>query len=201
MVRDGVDVSRARGDAGNGPLLCIPRLVPRKGIDTLITAFGLLADDRPDLVLEVVGEGPFAAAMRGQARAVGLADRVDFRGPLPSADVQAALDRCAMLVLPGPVETGDRYSLPPVLLGAMACGAPVVTTDTVGLPELVRHDATGLLVAPDHPAGLAVAMATLLDDPIRAAALGGAGRRLVERLHDRDRSAARLQRIWQEMGR
>jgi colanic acid/amylovoran biosynthesis glycosyltransferase len=201
-LRDGVDVSRSNGQTRHGPLLCVSRLIPEEGIDTLITAFGLLADDRPALALEIIGEGPHEEAMRGQARARGLADRVRFRGPLPSGDVQAALYRCAMLVLPGAIEEpGDPYGLPAVLLGAMACGTPVVTTDTVGLPEMVRHDATGVLVAPPEPAGLALAVATLLDDPARAATLGAAGRRLITRVHDRDPGAARLERIWQEIGR
>jgi glycosyltransferase involved in cell wall biosynthesis len=195
-------IRRPDGATGRGPLLCASRLVTERGIDTLIAAFGLLADDRPALNLEVIGGGPLDALLIGRARALDLADRVHVRGPLPSGDVLAALHRCAMVVLPCPVEEpGDPYGLPAVLLGAMACGTPVVTTDTTGLPELVRHDATGVLVAPDEPAGLAAAIAALLDDPVRAANVGAAGRLLVERLHERDRNAVRLQRIWREIGR
>jgi glycosyltransferase involved in cell wall biosynthesis len=202
LVRDGVDASPSHGADGDGPLLCVSRMVPRDGIGTLIAAFGLLADDRPSLDLEVIGHGPLDVALRTRARALGLADRVHFRGPLTPADVRAALHRCSMLVLPGPIdEPGDQYGLPPVVLGAMACGTPVVTTDTAGLPRMIRHDATGLLVAPNAPAGLAVAIATLLDDSVRAAVLGAAGQRLVGRLQDREKGGDRLQRIWREIGR
>jgi glycosyltransferase involved in cell wall biosynthesis len=149
----------------------------------------MLADDRPGLRLEIIGDGPLDGALLGQARELGLDDRVDFRGPLPSADVQEALIRCALLVVPCPmVDSVEGAGLPPVLLEAMTYGTPAVTIDSVCLPQIVRDDATGLLVAPDDPAGLAVAIATLLDDPVRAARLGAAGGRLAARLRDRDES-------------
>jgi colanic acid/amylovoran biosynthesis glycosyltransferase len=187
VVRHGPAPSPPHGATIARPLLCAARLVPGNGIDTLVTAVGMLADDRPALHLEIIGDGPLDAALRGQAFALGLEDRVHFRGPLPSADVQAALYRCAMLVLPGSVDaSGDRDGVPTVVLEAMACATPVVTTRVVGLPELLRTDPAGLLAAPDDPAGLAVAIATLLDDPARAARLGASGRRLVTQLRDRE---------------
>lgn len=206
VVRNGMELwePRPKPDTAPkpGPLLCVSRLVPKKGIDTLLTAFGLLADDRPALDLEIIGGGPLAETLPRQVHELGLDDRVRFRGPLPSADVRKALYRCSMLVLPCRIdESGDRDGLPTVLLEALACGTPVVTTHILGLPELVRDGETGLLVAPDDPVGLAVAVNALLDDPARAADLGAAGRRLVAELHDQDISAARLQRIWREVHR
>lgn len=199
VVRNGVPLAAPRTGTGSrpAPLLCVSRLVPKKGIDCLLSAVALLAPQRPDLCLEVIGSGPLDAALHRQAEELGIGNRVDFRGPLPSTDVQEALNRCAVLVLPCRVdESGDRDGLPTVLLEALACATPVVTTRILGLPELVRHGETGLLVAPDDPVGLAGAIATLLDDPVRAAALGAAGRRLVARLHDCDESAGQLQGVW-----
>jgi len=202
VVRNGMALSEPRTGTKAGPVLCVSRLVPKKGIDTLLTAFGLLAGDRPELELELIGGGPLDGSLRHQAREMGLADRVYFRGSLSSAEVRMALYRCAMLALPCRVdESGDRDGLPTVLLEALACGTPVVTTRILGLPELVRDGETGLLVAPDDPPGLAAAIAALLDDPTRAAALGAAGRALVAQLHDQDRSATQLQHVWQEVGR
>jgi len=181
MMRNDVDGSHQRGVVGTGPLLCVSPLEPGKGVDMLLTAFGLLSDDRPTLRLEIVGSGPLDSALRGQARDLGLEGRVRFHGALPTAEVRRLLRRCAMLVLPCPIEQPeDRDAFPEELIEAMASGTPVVTTDV--LPNMVRHDTTGLLVAPDNPAGLAGAIATLLDDPARAAGLGAAGRRLVKRL-------------------
>jgi colanic acid/amylovoran biosynthesis glycosyltransferase len=199
VVRNGVHLAAARAgsEPGPAPLLCVSRLVPKKGIDCLLSAVALLARQRPDLCLEVIGTGPLDAALRRQAEELGIAERVDFRGPLPSTDVMEALNRCAMLVLPCRIdESGDRDGLPTVLLEALACATPVVTTDILGLPELVRNGETGVLVTPDDPPGLAAAIARLLEDPVHAAALGAAGRRLVAQLHDCDESAARLQDVW-----
>jgi colanic acid/amylovoran biosynthesis glycosyltransferase len=188
VVRTRTDRSPRREATITRPVLCAARLVPGNGIDTLVTAVGMLADDRPALHLEIIGGGPLEAALRHQAAALGLEDRVHFRGPLPSADVQAALYRCAMLVLPCPIkEFWNRNDVPTVLLEAMVCATPVVTTGVVRLPEHVRGDALGLLAPPDDPTGLAVAIATLLDDPARAAHLGAAGRRLVAQLRSRER--------------
>jgi starch synthase len=81
----------------------------------------------------------------------------------------------------------------------MSCGTPVVTTTVAGLPELIHHDATGLLVAPNEPAALAVAIESLLDDPARAAEIGAAGRRLMVRRSERDRSETGVPRVRQEV--
>jgi hypothetical protein len=161
-------------------LLCVARPGPENGIRTLLTAFGLLADDRPWADLEIIGAGSLSGELGAEARALGLEDRVRFRGPLPSHEVHHALRRCAALVLPCRDDGRDDSST--VVLEAMACGTPVITTAVVGPPELVRHRVTGLLVRPDDATELAVAVDSLLDDPRRAVELGAAGRRLVARL-------------------
>lgn len=200
VVRNGIELRGGRGEPREGPLLCVCRLVPKKGVDTLLSALSLLAAERPGLALEIIGGGPLEAALRQQAQDLGVTGRVRFRGALASPEVQGALDRCSALVLPCRIdESGDRDGLPTVLLEALACGAPVITTDILGLPELVRHRETGLLVPPDDAVALASAIAALLDDPALAAALGAAGRGLVAHRHDRDVSAARLQQVWQEV--
>lgn len=202
MAMQNVDEAVPREVVRTGPLLCVSRLDSDKGVDMLLTAFGLLSEDRPALRLEIIGDGPLAPALRRRARDLGLEDRVRFRGALPIAEVRTALRRCAMLVLPSPIEEpGDRYSFPEVLIEAMSCGTPVVTTDVVGLPNMVRSDATGVLVASDDAAGLALAVTSLLDDPARAAGIGAAGRRLVVRLHGGHGWTAELRRIWGEADR
>jgi colanic acid/amylovoran biosynthesis glycosyltransferase len=191
-------MSELRGPVAQRNLLCVSRLARGSGIETLLTAFGMLADDRPSVDLELIGGGPLEADLRSRARALGLEDRVRFRGPRPSADVREAMRRCAMLVLPCRVdELGNAHALPDVLVEAMSVGTPVVTTTVAGLPELLHHDATGLLVPPDEPAALAVAIDVLLDDPARAAEIGDAGRRLVARILDRDGRSARVHRVGQ----
>ncbi len=193
-------MSEFRGRPAQGNLLCVSRLAPGRGLDTLLTAFGMLADDRPSVDLELVGDGPLDDGLRARARSLGLEDRVRFRGRLSSTDVQAAMRRCAMLVLPCRIdEYGIGHALPAVLVEAMSCGTPVVTSTVAGLPEVIRHDRTGLLVPPGEPAALAVAIDALLDDPVHAAEIGAAGRRLVARLGERDETSADARRVAQEV--
>jgi glycosyltransferase involved in cell wall biosynthesis len=193
-------MSDLRGQAAEKNLLCVSRLARGRGIETLLVAFGMLADDRPSVDLEIIGDGPLKGDLQARTRALGLEDRARFRGELHSADVREAMRRCAMLVLPCRIdESGDLDGLPPVLQEAMSCGTPVVTTTIGGLPELIQHDATGLLVAPDEPAALAVAIESLLDDPAHAAEIGAAGHRLMARRSERDRSETGVPRVRQEV--
>jgi glycosyltransferase involved in cell wall biosynthesis len=102
-----------------------------------------------------------------------------------------------MVVLPCRVaEDGDRDGLPTVLLEAMAHGLPVISTDVVGIPEVVRHGETGLIVPPDDPEALAAAIASLVADPVFAQRLGSQGRDLVLRRFDPARSIAALRAVW-----
>jgi colanic acid/amylovoran biosynthesis glycosyltransferase len=195
-------MSDFRGQPAQGNLLCVSRLAPGRGLDTLLTAFGMLADDRPTVDLELIGGGPLDAGLRARALSLGLEDRVRFRGQLPRADVRAAMHRCSMLVLPCRIdEYGIGHALPTVLVEAMSCGTPVVTSTVAGLPEVIHHDTTGVLVAPGEPAALAVAIDALLEDPVHAAEIGAAGRRLVARLADRDGSSAAAHLVAQEVHR
>ncbi|NEK58687.1 glycosyltransferase [Geodermatophilus sabuli] len=184
-------------------LLCVSPLAPPGGVDTLLTAFGLLAEDRPELRLEVVGGGPLSRALRRHADDLGLTDRVDFCGPLPPPAVRTAVHRCTMLVLP---HREDRWAgacsplLP--LRVALESARPVVATPVAALPEVVRHGETGLLVPPDDPTALALAVTELLDDPEWATALGRAGRRAAVCLPDDDGDDAepgRVQRLWRHL--
>ncbi|SFL05173.1 glycosyltransferase [Geodermatophilus ruber] len=195
--------TRAPAPAGR-PLVCVSRLVPAGGVDILLTAFGLLVDDRPGLALEIVGGGPLGRVLRRTAEEMGLAERVHFRGPQPWPAVRAVVQRSAMLVLPhradvaGSNDHDGQGALLPVLRHALACARPVVATRAVA-PHVLRHGETGLLVPPEDPVALALAVAGLLDDPDRAAALSSAGRQAVAGLPDGDPGGGRLQWLWQRV--
>src|SRR3712207_2512583 len=90
----------ATGPGAPRRLLCVAPLVPAGGVDTLLTAFGMLAGDRPELSVDVVGSGPLSRVLRAQATYLGVAERVCFRGPLGVPAVRAAVRGCALLVLP-----------------------------------------------------------------------------------------------------
>ena len=141
------------------------------GYDTLLAAYHRLpGPGRPPLLC--VGAGTGAVPLPAGVRAV---------GPWPWQRVLAAMRRCTLAVVPG------RWPdpCPATVLAAMAAGRPVLATRTGGVPDLVLPGRTGLLVEPGDAPALAAALAGLLADPVRARALGAAGRRRVVDFTDR----------------
>lgn len=141
-------------------------LTPRKGIDTLIEAMGLLARKPAGAPLLVVaGIGELRESLEARARELGVADRVRFVGKVPHDDVPLWMAAGDVFCLPSLSE-----GLPTVVCEAMACGRAVVATAVDGTPEIVDDGATGLLVAPRDPDGLAGALGRILADDERRAA-------------------------------
>lgn len=203
LVRNGVplgEVNHIHAGRRDAPVLCVSRLVPKKGVDVLVRAVALAVEDDPCLLLEVVGDGPLRDELAALAEALGVGERVTFHGPLESRGVEAAYARCSLVALPCRVDDdGDRDGLPTVLVEALARGIPVVSTDVVGIPELVRDGATGRLVPQDDPVALAGAIADLRSEPVRARALGRAGRELVGAQYSPAGSARALLDVWAEV--
>jgi colanic acid/amylovoran biosynthesis glycosyltransferase len=200
VVRNGVPFAAAAMPRSDGPILCVARLVEKKGIDLLLEAVAALAPDRPGLRLEIIGGGPLDGGLQALAQRLGIGERVDFRGPQSPVEVESAYERCAMVVLPCRIGTdGDRDGLPTVLAEALARGLPVVTTDVVGIGELVEHRKTGLLVPPEDPTTLASAIAELLDNPTLGRLLGAAGRARVCCDYDLAGNARALARVFEEV--
>lgn len=169
--------ARAAGDPLN--ILSIGRLVPMKGFCDLIDAVARLRDRGLAAHLEIVGTGPDEAALRGKVSDLSVGDRVTFSGPLGQDAIKARLAAAHVFALACRRDReGGTDILPTVIMEAMAAGLPVVSTDFVGIPEMVIPEKTGLLVPPDSPAQLADALARLAGDPPHAARLGDAGRSL-----------------------
>ena len=170
-------------------LLCVAPLVPAGGVDTLLTAFGMLADDRPELSVDVVGSGPLSRVLRAQAAYLGVAERVSFRGPLAAPAVRATVRGCALLVLP---HRDDGATASPTvqaaLLEALERGRPVVAT----LPA-ARHTAlrdTDPVVPPDVPTVLAQVLQSAL------AATAGAEHAPADPVPPPDPGGHLLRRAW-----
>lgn len=177
----GVDTAAFHPPAPDAPrhgIVFVGRLAEKKGVAHLLAAMARLAPSRPGLQLRIVGDGPLRPALAAQAEALGIADRVSFLGARPPAEVPACFREAALFVMPSVVAaSGDQEGLGLVAAEALASGCPVVAHDLPAIRDLVRDGETGLMVAPGDEAALAAAMAALLDDPARAAALAEAGRR------------------------
>jgi glycosyltransferase involved in cell wall biosynthesis len=203
-VYNGLDLTRfeVHGDhpvsaARTPTIVAVGRFVPKKGFDVLLDACALLAGRGVDLHCRLIGGGGEEGNLRAQAHALGLAGHVRFDGPLPQREVVRAVRESAVFAAPCVVAAdGDRDGLPTVLLEAMALGTPCVATDIVGIPELVRHGVTGLLVPPNDAPALADALQRVLDAPAERAALARRARALIERDFDVARNAAELRALF-----
>lgn len=187
-----------RRESGERPQRLVPvvvtvgRLVEKKGIDVVLEACALLC--RP-WSLVVVGEGPEQPELIRRASELGISDRVRFAG---ACDHAATLEEIAGAdVFCGAYRIaadGDRDSMPVVVKEAMAAGVPVVATDVVGVGEMVEDGRSGLLVPPDDPGAMAVALDRLLGDAALRRRMGERGRTVVEERFDLRHQVERLHR-------
>ncbi|MEV4541098.1 glycosyltransferase family 4 protein [Micromonospora echinaurantiaca] len=180
---DGEPVRVRLGLADRPVVVCVSRLVPRKGQDMLIRAMPEIRRRVPDAALLVVGGGPYRATLQKLARQTGVERDVVFTGSVPTAE------------LPAHYAAGDVYAMPCrtrnrgldveglgiVYLEASATGLPVVAGDSGGAPDAVREGETGYVVRGRDVAQLADRVARLLADRDLARQLGAAGRAWVER--------------------
>jgi len=144
-----------------------------KGIDVLLRAFVEIAHRLPSARLELVGPGDAVDGFRRQAAALGIEDRVDFRGVLSGAELVDAYQRASVVALPS-LTGAESFGM--ALVEAMSCGRPVVGSDVGGIPGVVTGGRDGLLVPPGDAGALAAACLSVLTDPGLADRLGRAGR-------------------------
>ena len=177
------DVFVSRGNAPRtGELVFVGRLVSDKGLDTLLDALARLAQRGQRVGLTVIGEGPEAQALRRQARALGIAGRVNFIGRRVGAELVAALNAHRVLVVPSVWE--EPFGV--VALEAMACGCVPLVARSGGLPDAVG--ACGLVVPRGDREALAQGIGELIGDPAVLERYRAGAAAHLER-HTRDRVA------------
>ncbi len=181
---DGTVVRRRYG-LGEAPVVvCVSRLVPRKGQDVLVAAWPRVLARHPGARLLLVGGGPDEARLRRAVAARGLGSSVVLTGAVPLAQLPEHYAAGDVFAMPCRTRRGglDVEGLGMVYLEAAACGLPVVAGTSGGAPETVQEGVTGHVVADPRSAdAVAALLGGLLDDPVRARAMGAAGRAWVER--------------------
>lgn len=166
---------RARRPEDPFRILFVGRHIERKGIEHLIDAMARLPGDR--FHLDIVGHGDRTESLKERARATGDS-RIRFLGKVSSEDLSRAYAESDVFVLPAVVDSkGDTEGLGVVLIEATEMGLPVVGSDVGGIPDVVVHERTGLLVKPGDPQALADALLRLADDPQLSERLVAGGRR------------------------
>jgi phosphatidyl-myo-inositol dimannoside synthase len=187
------DIREAHGVAGRPLVVCVSRLVPRKGQDALIRAMGSVRGRVPDAALLIVGGGPYRKALETLA-ADSPPGAVAFAGEVSERD------------LPRYYRAGDVFAMPcrtrraglevegwgNVFIEAAACGRPVIAGDSGGAREALVDGVTGLLVDGSNVGAVADAVVSLLEDPERARGMGAAGRARVERHYAWPRATEQL---------
>ena len=157
-----------------GPFVStLARLVPRKGVDTLLRALPALIARHPGLQCLVAGDGPDASRLVKLAGELGVSAHVEFVGRVPEERMNALYAASDLFVLLSRVEQGgsDVEGFGLVLLEAQAAGCPVITTREGGMPDAIVPDVTGLLVDARDPAAVAAQAGALLADGERLRAM------------------------------
>ena len=157
------------------------RLVEKKGFEYLIDACKILADRGLDFTCTIGGSGPLESALKQRIQSLNLTDRVTVTGKEITQDaLPRFMQHGDIYCLPCVwASDGDVDGLPQMLMEAMACGLPGISTKLVGIPDLIIDGKTGLLVEPRHAQQAADAIERLIKDPAFAASLAAAGRKWI----------------------
>lgn len=185
----------AHAAPGNAPplILSVGRLVAKKGFADLIRACALLKQAGFSFRCHIYGEGPLQAELTALIAQQGLAAEVKLAGACTQQELAPILQQATLFALtPYITEDGDRDGAPNVLVEAMSCGLPVVSTTVVGIPELVTHKVDGLLSAPHDLTDIAANLALLLTNEALRDQMGQAARTTVSQRFNLHNAVQRL---------
>lgn len=175
------------------PIVCVARLVARKGHFVLIDAIDRLKSQGFRPTVELIGDGPLKEDLSAMIERRGLSEQVKFCGWQSEEGVRRRIDASSFVVLPSTAE-----GLPVSVMEAFARARPVIACDVGAISELVHDGVNGALVAPDDPRSLADALATFASKkPDELFQMGLLGRCEVAERHDARKNAETLVRIWQ----
>lgn len=199
-IYNGLDLSQLtyRSPLHRPPLIVfVGRLVEKKGILVLVEACAKLKNWSCEFRCQIIGTGPLQAHLQHRIQQLHLDSLVEIVGPRPQNEVFEYIQQASAFAAPYVIGSdGNRDGLPTVLLEAMALGTPCVATDVTGIPEIVRHKETGLLV-PQHDAeALATALKQLLNNATEREKLALQARQLIESDFDIHHNTASLRALF-----
>ncbi|MFI5491969.1 glycosyltransferase family 4 protein [Actinoplanes sp. NPDC051859] len=194
---DGSAVRARHGLSDRPVVVCVSRLVPRKGQDMLIRAMPQIRRRVPGAALLIVGGGPYREKLQALARSEDVESDVVFTGTVPWEDLPAHYAAGDVYAMPCRTRSAglDVEGLGIVYLEASATGLPVLAGDSGGAPDAVRDGETGYVVGGRDVPAIADRLAGLLADPAAARRMGAAGRAWVEREWRWETKAAELTRL------
>lgn len=172
-------------------IVCVARLRAVKQLDLLIRACAILRDDGTAFRCVVVGEGPERQALERLCGQLRLDEHVEFAGAAEQSGVRGWWQRAAVAVL-----SSRSEGMPVSLMEAASCGVPAVAPAVGGIPELVAHGITGLVVPPADAFAMAAALRRLLSESSMRTAMGMAARERAERQFSRATQVDRLLAVW-----
>jgi colanic acid/amylovoran biosynthesis glycosyltransferase len=177
-------------------MVCVASLQDYKGHPYLIEACAQLKARGVDFRCLLIGQGEDRPQIEAQIERLKLQEQVLVLGPQPRDQVSAHVAAADVVVLPSIVTSyGKQEGIPVALMEALAAAKPVVATAISGIPELIQHERSGLLVPERDATALAEALLRLHDDPELGRRLGAAGRETVLREFDLQRNTALLHRL------
>ncbi|MGL4995200.1 MAG: glycosyltransferase family 4 protein [Deefgea sp.] len=202
VVRLGIHFDYATPKISNtvtqATLLCVGRLTPAKGQRILLQALQHLADAGHHPQLIFAGGGDDEQALRSMAQEMSLASQVKFLGVLNAESVRSLYQQADVFVLPSFAE-----GIPVVLMEAMASGLPCISSQITGIPELIEHEKTGLLISAGDALALSQAIQTLLSQPEYAQQLAKAAKEKIAQAYrlenNLDQLAQRFRSFHQEL--
>lgn len=188
---DGSEIRAELGLNGRRVIVCVSRMVPRKGQDTLVKALPLVRRAIPEAALLLVSGGPYRKTVQRIARDLGVEDHVVFTGSVPWPALPSYYAAGDVFAMPCRTRNGglDVEGLGIVYLEASAAGLPVIAGDSGGAPDAVREGETGYVVPGRDVGALANRLITLLRDEALARKMGMAGREWVQAEWGWDRQA------------
>ncbi|SEN38333.1 glycosyltransferase [Lihuaxuella thermophila] len=163
------------------------------GISNLIKAFAKLEKEFPHSRLLIVGDGPKRAEYEALVEELGIAHKATFTGFVANSEIPYYINQMDIFALPS-----YRESFGVAAVEAQACGVPVVVTNVGGLPEVVDHEVTGLIIPDNHPDHLVQAFKRLILDESLRKKLGANGVRFVQERYDWIENANRMVALYEK---